>query len=339
MNTALLHVGPHKTGSTYLQACFRHHRAALRARGVVVPAAWELAPGVASHARLAEAVREGGDLAQAAEILADAFADGGDTLLVSAERISGLDGAALRRLRGLLGGCAVTVVFYVRRWSDLLPSAWQELVKRGETRSFPEFLAANIRNPERSLYFNLDMKLQALVEVFGQENVRLVCYSVLRDASADLFDHFAQHFLGWPDAPTLPGAVDMNVSRTAEEIELVRRLNMIDIARTGAASAALRNSLDAASPAIDTSAVLAAMAGSRRTMLLSDAFPALQQLHRRLSAKYRAQIVAPAASELMFTPMRREIPYIADDYVMRRGAIDEIYRIYDRIKGKEALLF
>lgn len=331
MKTALLHVGPHKTGSTYLQACFRHHRAALHARGFVVPAAWELGPEVASHAGLAEAVREGGDLAGAADILARALADGGDTLLVSAEQICGLDAACLRRLRGLLGACAVTIVFYVRRWSDLLPSAWQELVKHGETRSFPEFLGANIRNPERSRYFNLDTKLQALVEVFGQENLRLVCYSVLRDASADLFEHFARHFLDWPDAPRLPGGVEMNPSRGAEEIELVRRLNMIEFARSGSASASLRNSLDAAGAAIDADRVLAAMAGSRRTMLLSDAFPALRQLHRRIHAKFVGQIVAPALPELLFKPARREIPYIADDYVMQPGIIDQIHRIHARL--------
>jgi hypothetical protein len=34
---------------------------------------------------------------------------------------------------------------------------------------------------------------------------------------------------------------------------------------------------------------------------------------------------------MLFEPKRREITYIADDYVMQHGVIDEIYRIYERL--------
>lgn len=302
----------------------------MRARGIVWPQAWQSADN-ASHTGLTTALRDGGNLCGAAEVLELAFAQGGDTLLVSAEDLSALNVDALQRLKTFLGASNVTIVYYVRRWSDLLPSGWQEVVKQGHTTSFPENFVGHVRNPEASEIFNLELRLAGLIQVFGLQSLRLVSYSMLRDTKVDLFGHFARHFLNWWKATPLSGNHELNTSRGVAEIELVRRLNMIEFSRSGEISPSLRNRLDAAWPTIDAKFVLASMETSRRTMFLNDAFPGLHALHRRAHARYQAQIVEPAPPDLLFKPMRRELQYIADDYIMQPGVVAAIHEIYDRL--------
>jgi hypothetical protein len=328
---AIIHVGPHKTGSSYLQACFSHYRAALRARGIVVPAAWEFAPGNPSHTGLASALREGGDLSQAERVLREEFVQGGDTLLVSAEDISSMKAEPLQRLRHLLGDTQVTIVFYVRRWSDLLPSGWQETIKQGQSTSFAEFLAGHVRNPRASQIFNLDMKLKHLMEVFGQGSIGLVCYSGLVDMNIDLFTQFAADFLNWGDAAPLPGSLQVNKSRGIKEIELIRRLNMIAFQRTGERSAGLRNRLDRCGARIDLSFVLAAMEPARDAILFDDGFPFLRQMHLELYTQFAENIRGPAPRKMLFQPHRRDLPYINDTYLMRPGVVKEFHDLYDQI--------
>jgi hypothetical protein len=247
MTKILLHVGPHKTGSSYLQACFSYHREALRERGIVLPAAWEHAPGNPSHTGLVTALLNN-DLAGAKAVLEGAFAEGAETLLVSAEDLSVLPVEALQRLRCMLGAADVLVVFYVRRWTDLLPSVWQELVKQGKSMSLPEYFSLQMRNPEASNEINFELKLANLIDAFGQDSIRLVCFSALEDAGSDIFSHFARHFLGWWQAEPPAGAPRYNASRGVKEIELLRQLNVIEFAATGRKTADVRNKLDAAAP-------------------------------------------------------------------------------------------
>ena len=43
--TFILHIGPHKTGTTYLQLSFKAQRSGMEARGILYPAKWDYAPG------------------------------------------------------------------------------------------------------------------------------------------------------------------------------------------------------------------------------------------------------------------------------------------------------
>ncbi len=325
MRSVLLHMGPHKTGTTYLQVCLAQHRALLAARGFALPVAWQHAPSNPSHTGLVAALREGGDLAAAAQVIEDAMEGGAHSLIVSAEDLVSLRPDAYARLRTLFDGWAVTVIFYVRRWSDLLPSDWQEMVKQGASTSLPEHLLAHLRNPPASRCLNFELALKPIAEVFGMKAIRLVCYSALSDSGSDLFRHFSSVFLGWNDSPVVAMSKPPNASRDIFDIEMVRVINGMEFVRTGVRSAALRNRFDMMKERLDMRLLREAMDSARRGALLDDAFPYLIRLHKRLYDQFREQIVPPSAHDMFFKPNRKEIPYISDEYLLRPG-IAEAYR-------------
>ena len=326
MKSAILHVGPHKTGTTYLQSCFSHHRATLAARGVIVPAAWDHSSDNASHTGLVRAVSSEGDLGEAAAVINGAFAGSGvNQLLVSAEDISTLNTEALFRLRNLFAGFDLTIVYYVRRWSDLLPSVYQEQVKHGETVSFPEFLATRLRNPE-GYAFSYEMRLAKLIEVFGRESIRLVSYSALRDNKRDLFVHFAKHFLDWKNAEPPAGALEPNKSLDVFHVELIRRLSSIGPDSKQRLTAP--DSLSMISNQTGLTSILKAMEPSKRVLTFNDRSPALHRLHKELRNRLAANVVQPCPADLFFAPRSRDLTYIADDYLMQTGVVEAIRDIY-----------
>jgi hypothetical protein len=328
----ILHIGPHKTGSTYLQACFRQYRDALRARGVLVPAAWEH-PGNASQTILVAALRDGGDLDGAKVTMEKIKAEGADTLLLSAEDLSTLGVVQLQRLRDLLGDSPVTIIYYVRRISDLMFSSWQEDVKHATSMTLPEYAYLHLRNPEVSLFFNLDIRLKAFIEVFGKESIKIVGYSALRDNTIDLFKHFALRFLNWPNVTPEPESREMNVAATPEQIELLRTLNQIEKLKNPERPQNLRVKLDSAFKDLDLTFLFGEMNASRKMLVFSDAFPMLARFHREQRQSYAANVVPPCPAEFFFRLARKEIPYIGGDFVLRPGVLEALHELHGKLVG------
>lgn len=331
MKKAVVHIGPHKTGSSYLQVCFTRYRDALRQRGIVVPAAWEQ-QGNVSHNGLVDAVREGGNLAGAAAVIAREFAAGGDTLLVSAEDLSTLPLEALHRLKSLLGESTVSIVYYVRRTSDILFSAWQEDVKQGNLFTFPEYFGLHLRNPEVSVFFNIEMRLRPFIEVFGKESIRIVAYSMLREQNIDLFAHFAQHLLKWHPVEPPPEPQELNKAGTPAEIELLRALNVIETLRNPDGAKNLRDRFDAVSKTLDLEKIYSAMSEHQKFMILSDAFPMISRFHKEQRQRYADNVVPPCPNEFFFRLVRKEIPFIAGDYLLRPGILEALYTAYEKLE-------
>ncbi len=332
MKKTVIHIGPHKTGSSYLQACFRQYRGALRARGIVVPAEWEH-PGNAAQTVLVAALRDGGDLDGAVEVMARIRAEDAETLLISAEDLCTLGVVQVQRLRDLLGDCEVTVIYYVRRTSDLLFSSWQEDVKHTTSMTFPEYALAHLRNPEASLFFNIDVRLKSWVEVFGKDSIRIVGYSALRDNAIDLFKHFAHRFLKWPNVEPEPSAREINIAGTPEQIELLRSLNQLEKLQNPERPLNLRSKLDAALPHLDLTFLFAEMAACRKVFVFNDGFPFFARFHREQRQAYATNVVPPCPIEFFFRLARKEIPYVGGDFMLRPGVLEALHVVHERLVG------
>jgi hypothetical protein len=333
LQKTIIHIGPHKTGSSYLQACFRQYREPLRARGVVVPAEWE-SPGNAAQTVLVAALRDGGNYEAALETMAKIRTGGAHTLLISAEDLCTLGTVPVQRLRDLLGDSEVTIVYYVRRTSDLLFSSWQEDVKHGTSMVFPEYVLHHVRNPEASLFFNVEVRLKPFIEVFGKDALRLVSYSALRDNKIDLFKHFAQHLLDWQNIEPEPQSREINIAATARQIELLRSLNQIEKLKNPEGARNLRAKLDAALLHLDLTTLFADMAACRKIFVFSDAFPMFARFHRDQRQAYAANVVPPCPAEFLFKLARKEIPYISGDYMLRPGVLEALHEIHGGLVGE-----
>ncbi len=98
------------------------------------------------------------------------------------------------------------MVFYCRRWSELIPSLWREAIKHGSLTTFPEFVLSCLADPVSAEELNFDLVLARYMSVFGARALRLVSYNGVMEAQMDLLTHFCQHFLGWSDPPR-PGSI------------------------------------------------------------------------------------------------------------------------------------
>jgi hypothetical protein len=332
----LIHVGPHKTGTTYLQLRFDAARERLRKAGVAYPGEWSSAEGEPSHRKLVVGLREA-HVAQLRSQFEAIERTDPDYVLISAEGLNHLQQPALELLKTLIGGHPVTVLFYCRRWSELLPSRWQEEVKHGHDETFPEFLSIHAIDPFESSVLNFARRLDIYSNVFGRENIKVVSYSNLCDAGIDLAEHFFAAFLP-QHRSLLDGLPELPIARPNQswpplKVEVIRALNAFN-ARSGMpVSSALRDWYMAHAGQFDLADLSAAIEANAATLPFSDASPAAQLLHDRVSATYGDLMVPPAQPGCLFAPAQAEIVFFRQRYLTDRSArevLDKVYTAFRR---------
>ena len=231
----IVHVGPHKTGSTALQLAFNDGRDALATAGIHYART-----GLRGYAHF--------DLVDWArdrhELDPDALrAEGGEapTLLVSCENIVHLDAAGHERIRDALpADRPVRVVYYLRRLPDLWVSHWEELTKHGQVLSLGDYLANQtvLRTP-RNNRIDQVAQIELLERVFGEGTVEIVGYDAARDAEGGMVDDFVRSVLSLDPAGLGLKSRMVNASEPRARMELVRLVNRIhrDVERRSATQA------------------------------------------------------------------------------------------------------
>lgn len=324
----LIHVGPHKTGSTYLQGAFRALRPELLKRGIAYPEFGQ-GPDKLNHAVLAQRLRAD-DYAGIGEEFVSLMGSGHETVLISSEDLADVGSAGIAYLKSLLGTQHARVVFYCRRWSELLPSGWQEMVKHGETGTFPEFLSRHMVNSFGSHVMNYGQTVGRYAEHFGLPNISLVSYSNIVDSGHDLLTNFCRNFLAWADPPVPPQG-RVNASLDPVEVEVVRALNAIDRAHGGEKSNAIFLALRRAKPALDLSDLLTTIKSHVAHIRVNEGLGALQYLHSELFRQFGGLLVEPRSGPSLFAPKVSDIPYICQDYLLADGPAVALLDVYKRI--------
>jgi hypothetical protein len=313
----LIHIGPHKTGTTYLQHAFTRLRPELAARGILYPSQWGY--GQHGHHDLPPALAHQDD-----EALESAFAafnrSDADTILLSSETFSYAADADVRRLHALLAGQPATIVFYGRRWSELLPSSWREGVKAGSLATMPEFILSHLANPTATAVVDFGQVLDRFAAVFGLAALRVASYNSVREAGEDLLLHFCRNFLAWPDPPqTNFGRV--NESLDMVDTEIIRVLNALEWTRTRGVSPFLfKNYIDAKPDLPIRWLVEKAMQFVVNRVRIDDTAPALVRLHADTAMRYETALVGPVPKAGLFEPRVADVNYIQSDYLL----VDEV---------------
>ncbi len=303
-----IHIGAHKTGTTYLQRVFHALRPALAGEGIVFPSHWAQSDDQPGHRKLYERLTDG-----ATDVLRDEFkAIAADEVLISSEDLSYLQEPHLSQLRTLLDGAAVTIVFYCRRWSEMMPSVWQERIKHGFFETFPQFLAAVMKDPSRLDFVNFGRILDRYGSVFGRDDIRIGAYSAVTGAGIDLADHFAEKFLP-KMRPLLHKADNVlgsrpNQSLRPAEIECIRTLNAMHAASGGERGPALRDWFLREGHNHGAAELLAALGKSLHAIRLADEQPELERLHQQLWASYGDRVADPHPEGRFFAPRTHDIP-------------------------------
>ena len=228
--TRLLHIGPHKTGTTALQAAFHRARDEAAAQGVHYAGrnAQPMGAAYAVTARnptYANPVPMGRWKALVREI----DAAGEARVVVSSEGFCDADEAAIQRIARDLDRDRLHIVMTLRPLAAILPSQYQQFVQGGLVMPYDAWLEAMLANPprmERSPLFWQRHRHDELVarwaSVVGIDRVTVI---VADDKEPDAVPRMFERLVG-----LTPGTLELewnssNRSLTRAEIDLVRGLN------------------------------------------------------------------------------------------------------------------
>ncbi len=219
----ILHIGPHKTGTTAIQKGLLDNRGRLAELDIRYP---EIGFHYYGHHKIAEALTQPRRADEATQYLS-AIAQLPGTVVVSSENFSKCSPEAVARIREIIPG-DVTVVCYLRSFLEIPYAWWQEQIKHGKTLEFTACLSEMLLRPHQNHLFGISRTLEAWCENFGEENLRLFSYEAARELpDGGTFAHFMKTVLGVTEYTTSPGLQTINRSFDAAGVETMRALNVL----------------------------------------------------------------------------------------------------------------
>ena len=228
--TRLLHIGPHKTGTTAIQGALHLAREGLAAEGVVYPGRgrqplWPILAVTGQPALLGGPQPE---ISYWDNLVRDVRAAGDRRVVLSSEFFAEADDATARRVIADLGGARVHVVVTLRSLTRILPSQWQQYLQNGFHFRYVEWLDGILSDPPHTPTpgFWRRHRHDALVTRWaaenGPENLTVI---VVDESDRLMLLRVFESMLGLPGGFLVPEERAANRSLTVAEAELVRLLN------------------------------------------------------------------------------------------------------------------
>ncbi len=227
--TRLVHIGPHKTGSSALQGALHLARPRLADRGVFYPGngrhallpvlavtaqpplLGEAAPSLAKWDRLVSSVRAAGD----------------QRVVVSSEFFAGASDEQASRVVADLGQ-QVHIAVTLRPLHKILPSQWQQYIQNGFQFSYGEWLTGILSQPPNTptpgfwRRHRHDELISRWAAAAGTENLTVI---VLDESDRGMLLRTFEALLGLPERFLIPESEAENRSLTQSEVEVVRMIN------------------------------------------------------------------------------------------------------------------
>jgi hypothetical protein len=222
----IIHAGPQKTGTTYLQNVLFGMQEALASSGIHYGTSVDdFSVRRSRRSDMGEALMQT-TVPDITRYFAAIRARGTQTLVISSELLSHLSTQQLAPLREAVGDSDVQVVFYCRRWSDRLPSLWAERVSTGTSVPFSDWYLRSLNKADELSYVDETMLWNQWADLFGRTAVRIVSYDVLQQEKADIAQDFLSRIVGWNGTiDTTTRSVASNPRLAPMEIELSRAMN------------------------------------------------------------------------------------------------------------------
>lgn len=226
----LVHVGPHKTGTTSLQRSLHRNRDGLHRHGVHY-AGPSPQPIVATLAVTGGPGRKGDREPKPEDWtrLTDEIRDAGDQrVILSSEFFDHADDEAARRVVREVTGGPVHIVVTLRPIGKIVPSQWQQWVQNGRRTPYLEWLRSLLPEPPQEsterLFWHRHShgeQVRRWADAVGPENLTVI---VADDSDPDLLSHTFESMVGLPEG-MLDRTDVSNRSLTLGEIEMVREIN------------------------------------------------------------------------------------------------------------------
>lgn len=233
-----VHVGLPKTGTTYIQSSLWEARRRLASAGCLVPGEKRVSNWRAASDLLGRRPKGAEDplVAGSWDAFVEAIRDWhGDRVVISEELLVTAGRGQVRRLVRSLSPAETHVVVTVRDLARVLPSVWQQEVKKGRTWTWNEFITA-VREPDRGpataaaafwLRFDVPRILRLWEDVLPSTNIHVVILPPAGASANVLLERFAEA-VGLDEqllrAPSKGSQA--NAGLGLAEVEVLRRLNV-----------------------------------------------------------------------------------------------------------------
>ena len=224
MADVVLHIGPHKTATSYIQAVFHHNRGLLEKHGVIYPA---IGTAQAQHALagnwltlpdLPEAFFDGRSPGALWDRLVARHAGGPETVFLSSENFSRShpEEVDMRELAECLSAFdTVRIVYTMRRQVELIPSVWAQISKMRFVPSIWSFMRETLEQRRaKGVPVDHNSFYDRLRQGFAPEQIHLLDYGSFKAHPGGVTGVFLD-LLGVPleaSALALPSRDEANVS-------------------------------------------------------------------------------------------------------------------------------
>ncbi|MEM8613055.1 MAG: hypothetical protein AAGF93_13630 [Cyanobacteria bacterium P01_H01_bin.105] len=238
MQQLYLHIGIHKTGTSYIQRCLSLNTDFLEkleccypSEEIIYNSGHHNLPWSYLNQPLVGSSMEPEDYQR--HFYQKLAKSPYKSFIISSEEFDRLESNNIDSLAQQLDkyGFQAKVIIYIRRQDRLLISLYQELIKHGETIHFKPWLASLIENGYNAYYcscFNYLNLVRTWLDYF--ENVEVVVYDNLNLLDRDIFHFFLQTCFGDNNdfsSLALPSERSINPSLDLFFIEILRRINSI----------------------------------------------------------------------------------------------------------------
>lgn len=329
----VIHVGPLKNGTTYLQHCLAASRDELLKSGVYYPSELISPNNRIMHMPVYYAARKL-EMQKEARIFAKVNDAGHKIVVLSCEHFVRLSEASLICLRDAIGNATFEIVYYVRRWSDRLPSLWNQSLRLGRYLPLPVYCMDLLHSGKPNEDFDYILSWKKVENVFGQDSLKLVPYSTLVDDKVDIFSAFCNDILGVRNIPQPPRAgTSVYASLPFAEGEVVRALNDMFFSQHETFSPLPHGSFVRAlrkSPP-EIVALVEAIQQHPATLVIDDNDPTFTDLFDEMN-NFSGKLIGKYKAEEMFRRVRAEVKYASLSYLLTRGMPDAVYDLYKELK-------
>jgi hypothetical protein len=326
----LIHIGPHKTGTTALQSGFKRHRDDLFDRGILYPEQWYLSADNSTHLPLVQ------ELQHREKALEQEFNKLNNSnyshILISSEDLVDLPLDSIVYFKHIIGDSPVNIIFYCRNWSSLIQSGSQESIKQGHAISLPEFFANAVLGAWESRIINFSVVLDKYSKAFNISNLKLVSYDEVVASKVGLLQHFFQTFADWNSYGTADDPI-LNASLSPNEIETIRVLNMIEWALNRHRGIELRDRFLSRKRTLDLGVIEESMKRHLAGLDIDESSPALGELHRHIFEAFGSRMVDPKPPSGLFRPLSKRISYVSDGYLFEEGVFKAFQELYEKLRG------
>ncbi len=319
----VIHIGPPKAGSKFLQSSLYALRDELKQAGIYYPDEWQ--PPRISHEGLMSRLDKPDD-PQLKRQFDRLNASSYRYVVMSYEGFFGMAPEKLTALRGLLGGSPVEIVYYCRRWSERIPSLWQQNVKEGRFGTLLDYYARCVDNSRIAPDLNPSLIWDKFSNVFGRESLKLISFNNLVDSKTDLLDHFCDAILNWRYARR-PTEIDANTSPTILDTEILRALNYLHYKATGQTSDQVRISYFEKKSGLDLTELNQAIESDLGTLVLDDDAASFRPVYADME-KYQDRVLNPKSGSPFFEKRAREFKYGQQNYLLDLSVVDALHRLY-----------